>query len=387
MSELIQSEDERIEIVSASDFKDVIFPYKDYRVSSFFEAGNRRRIAKELDVDYAIFLGHLEKAILSHGGGSIVLIAPMGYGGFWGAEYQKEKATLSASIIDLYNERPLSRIKADAEGITGGLGVFYGLLLISLEDSSVKKGLARQIAQTLFEHSKKNSLRVTIFVLDSGYASIATLEKRDTLRKKLADGDESYETKKELAVLGDYQPLERLAWDGHPDAAIDLYRLTGDIRPLRNLKEQGNPRATAVVAAWEAEDARLRHLANASTRKRAGAEDPDVQFQLYYSLKTDERLISACRAADNGNAFARYRVAMIFEKGLEGVERDNARAQMWYRLAAASGHVWGNANADRLAQTGTDADSDEALRLLNNWQPGQCEAEFFEKRSKVEKAL
>jgi hypothetical protein len=50
---------------------------------------------------------------------------------------------------------------------------------------------------------------------------------------------------------------------------------------------------------------------------------------------------------------------------------------MWYRLAAISGNVWGDSNADRLANDATEGESTQMQKLLRNWQPGQCEAEIL----------
>jgi TPR repeat protein len=163
---------------------------------------------------------------------------------------------------------------------------------------------------------------------------------------------------------------------------MDLYRLTGDIRPAMNLEEQGDTQAKALLAEMRQEEERRAQLEDLNLRKRAEANDPDAQFQLYQLATTKDRLVWACRSADNGNAFARFRIAEIYEHGLEGVSQDNVRAQVWYRLAAQSGHAWGDANADRLAANSTATALEEVQRLLQERErvPGQCESELEQHR-------
>jgi TPR repeat protein len=418
-------------IISTTQFWETIARDKDIlSLSSLFDE-RYLSATKSLNLDYLVVAYNQRINMESHFMEGIVS----------GGYYVTEREVAAVITVDMKNMREVDATEVNAEYFKaiGHVVAIIPIANFSYPDEDPCLVAGRYAAEAILRSQTKNEmLRVAVVAGDwksavqdykkeplnrvekidgevrsrdvpSDYASA---ERIQSLKKQLYEGDDSRELKIELARLGYTEPLEKLAKKGDRQASIDLYlmtgiseplyklaergdvqaaaylyRLIGDIRPLRKLREQGNPQATAMVAALEAEDARVKHLADATMHKRAEAEDPDAQFQLFYSIKTDERLVWACRAADNGNSFARYRLAMIFEKGLEGFERDNARAQMWYRLAAVSGHVLGNSNADRLAQTGTEAESEEALRLLNNWQPGQCEAEVVERRSESEKAL
>jgi hypothetical protein len=199
---------------------------------------------------------------------------------------------------------------------------------------------------------------------------------RKELRRQLSAGDESYAIKEELAVLGDYAALADLAERGDVRAARDLYRIKGDKSPLEKLADEGSQEARDLIETLAETDLRADLLVRAAAQKRGLLGDADAQFQLYYSMKTRERLLWLCRAADSGHAFARFRMALVYEKGLDDVPFDSALAQMWYRLAARSGHAWGDANADRLAATSSASVLEEVQRLLQDWAPGQCAAQL-----------
>jgi TPR repeat protein len=120
----------------------------------------------------------------------------------------------------------------------------------------------------------------------------------------------------------------------------------------------------------------IKGLSHREIYENAERGDPDAQLQLYYDPNADDGLLWLCRAADGGNPEARYRLAVLFENGADGVEQDHVSAQLWYRLASRSGHAWGNVNADRLAANSSSADSEKAQRLLEQWQAGQCELQL-----------
>jgi len=85
-----------------------------------------------------------------------------------------------------------------------------------------------------------------------------------------------------------------------------------------------------------------------------------------------------CKSADLGHPDARFRLALLYENGNEGVRKDYVMAYLWYWLAGASGNYWGGKNALRLRKDylGPKAikNADEMTR---NWQSGQCEREIF----------
>jgi hypothetical protein len=203
IAEVIESETPRIEIVNAQDHKDVIFPGQDQWVSSFFKEGNCRRIAQELNVDYAILITGLHRIELQSLGRGLE---------FGGAGYSQAKETLSAAIIDMRSALLLSKLKVDTEDSFAELGFVVIPSVFPLGGKySVQHVIGKEIASALLARSDKSKLRIVVFgLVDSGDNSIAVVKKH-LLRKRLASGDEAYEIKRGLADLDDYQPFEALA--------------------------------------------------------------------------------------------------------------------------------------------------------------------------------
>jgi len=200
--------------------------------------------------------------------------------------------------------------------------------------------------------------------------------KRDQLMARIEQGDASYEHRVELARLGVTHPLEELASSGDLQASVDLYQISGILRPLEQLAESGDPIAVGMLKNDPRGPARMvgglsrREILE---REEQGDPDPDAQLQVYYDPNEDTRHIWLCRAADNGNPEARYRLAVLYESGAEGLAENSLQAQVWYTLATYSGHRWGYTNARRLAGSAPSSESIQLQELLREWRPGQCE--------------
>jgi TPR repeat protein len=113
-----------------------------------------------------------------------------------------------------------------------------------------------------------------------------------------------------------------------------------------------------------------------SEEQLSEAQLSEVQLQLYYDPNVPKRLSWLCRAADHGHPEARYRLGLLYENGSENLPQNRVKAQYWYLLAAKSQHHWGAVNAQRLAEGSTPAELAEVERLIEAWQPGQCEADL-----------
>lgn len=200
---------------------------------------------------------------------------------------------------------------------------------------------------------------------------------REHLKSRFEQGDESYELRVELARLGFSEPLKELAWDGDLQASIDLYQITGKWRPLERLAELGDPVASARLKKYPRNpESMIKGLSHREFYENAERGDPDAQLQVYYDPNADDPLLWLCRAAGNRNPEAAFRLALLYENGIEGVTQDHVRARLWYRLAAMMGHPWGKANADRLAANFRSPDLEKVQRLLEQWQAGQCEVQL-----------
>lgn len=160
LSTIVQSTDERIEVVDTAELKELLFPDGDQRLSTFLEEENRGRIAGMLDIDYLVITGDFKKVTLDEKG-------HMGFFmGFFGAGYEKREATLEATIFDMRTGKALNRLKAEAHGTSGSVGLFYGLIIAADEKGSVEQGIGQKVAEILLGQSKDNSVRVVIFAVE-----------------------------------------------------------------------------------------------------------------------------------------------------------------------------------------------------------------------------
>jgi TPR repeat protein len=106
----------------------------------------------------------------------------------------------------------------------------------------------------------------------------------------------------------------------------------------------------------------------------------EAQLQQYYSLVIRAPADAhqwLCKSADQGHPDARYRLALLYEYGNEGFERDYIRAYLWYVLAAETGSYWAGRHLQRLARDHLSPDDTvEAKKALREWKPGQCEVDL-----------
>jgi hypothetical protein len=114
------------------------------------------------------------------------------------------------------------------------------------------------------------------------------------------------------------------------------------------------------------------------TQAREG--EAEAQLQRYYSLVGSDPTAAhhwLCQSADRGHPDARYRLAILYEAGSGGLEKDPVKAYRWYVLAGESGQYWGGQHAFRLQkETLAPKQLAEAREALQAWRPGQCEVEL-----------
>lgn len=109
-----------------------------------------------------------------------------------------------------------------------------------------------------------------------------------------------------------------------------------------------------------------------------GQCDSDFSMFLGADYEKDPALALLCTAADHGDFISRDELGRIYFFGSRRVAEDLPRAYMWYRLAAKV-YVPPGGTA-RLMQSLCDAMTLEqhaaAERLLERWEPGQCEKDL-----------
>ena len=114
----------------------------------------------------------------------------------------------------------------------------------------------------------------------------------------------------------------------------------------------------------------------------ANKGNSDAQLKLFKEMRAaypEESLRWLCKSADQGNQNARHILGSIYEHDEHiwvdryFVRQDYQLAYMWYSLGGQRDGEMLNSFADRHLTT---AELSEAKKMLEDWQPGQCERDL-----------
>ena len=132
-------------------------------------------------------------------------------------------------------------------------------------------------------------------------------------------------------------------------------------RTARVMTEHELEEAETLLLAWE-----------------PGQCDHDFNQFLGESYSKDPALATLCSAADPGDFTSRNELGRIYFFGSGGAPEDLPRAYMWYRLAenVYVSHTGTLKNMQPICDAMTPGQHTSAKRLLERWEPGQCEKEL-----------
>lgn len=156
----IEDEDDAIKVVPPQEFIDAAFLDEDASLAKMLEPETCTRVRERMGTDYLVLIGEVTKSTQDEHGGMIV------YMGFFGAQSSEEHATAVATVIDLVNARPLSEVSSHAQGRSSGVGVFYGLFVVPLTDSSARDGLARAVVADIRSQSGPGKVRIGVLAAE-----------------------------------------------------------------------------------------------------------------------------------------------------------------------------------------------------------------------------
>jgi hypothetical protein len=164
----LRRQDEQFTIVSAAEFADVAFLDEDVHLARLLDPSVCARVRQQLDVRYVVLVGEIEEQTLEERGFMAV------YMGFFGASKAKERTALAATIIDVERAQPLQNVSSNAEGLGLGVGVFYGLFVVPMTESSAKAGLVRGVAASIRQAAGAGPLNIAVMAAEKDQA--ATVE-------------------------------------------------------------------------------------------------------------------------------------------------------------------------------------------------------------------
>lgn len=156
----------------------------------------------------------------------------------------------------------------------------------------------------------------------------------------------------------------------------------------------------------EQERQERRSARSINLKRHAEEGDSESQYQLFF-LEDRVPVKWLCRAADQNHLNARLELAYLYWSGTYGLPRDYTRSYIWYRLAGSGEHreavekwikklkkkpsFWSSGQvcndqqacniANQIVQLQgmlTPVGVSEAERMLEKWEPGQCERDLKE---------
>lgn len=159
-TEAIEDEDDLIKVVPPQEVLDAAFIDEDASLAKMLEPETCARVRERTGADYLVLIGEVTESTQDEHGGMAF------YMGFFGASSSEEHATAVATVIDLANAKPLSQVSSHAQGRSRGVGVFYGLFVVPLTDSSARDGLARAVVADIRSQSGPGKLRIGVLAAE-----------------------------------------------------------------------------------------------------------------------------------------------------------------------------------------------------------------------------
>jgi hypothetical protein len=161
----LHRQDKEFTIVDPREFADIAFLDEDVHLARLLDAAVCARVRAQLDVRYVVLVGEVEEQTLDERGFMAV------YMGFFGASKAKERTALAATIIDVERAQPLQNVNSKAEGSALGVGMFYGLFVVPMTESSAKAGLARGVAASIRQAAGAGPLNIAVMAAEKDLAA------------------------------------------------------------------------------------------------------------------------------------------------------------------------------------------------------------------------
>lgn len=166
VGESLSREDRKFTVVDPAEFANVAFLDEDVRLARLLDPAVCARVREQLGVRYVVLLGEVEEETLEERGFMAV------YLGFFGAAKSKERAALVATIIDVDRAQPLTDVRSSAEGSSMGVGMFYGLFVVPMTESSAKAGLVRGVATSIRKSAGEGPLTLAVMAAERAATAV-----------------------------------------------------------------------------------------------------------------------------------------------------------------------------------------------------------------------
>jgi hypothetical protein len=239
MAQAVLKENPRLQQIDGQAFIDAASPTQELTLARLLEPSTRALIAP-IEVDYLVLLGQPVDRTLKKKGDVIL------YLGFFGATRQESSSSYWAAVIDARQLQVLGQLTSESRGTDSGVGLFYGLFIVSDTSGSARDNAVRQVAATLASARPSGPARVA-FVAVEPIATAAQIAAQARQRERASEiRTPRWSVQRYPAFEDAPPPAER--------ALIYFYRpdkMLGSFHPM-NIHSGSAEAAVQIAAVWNA---------------------------------------------------------------------------------------------------------------------------------------
>jgi hypothetical protein len=159
MTEAVSKQDRRVEPVDGQTFIDTASPAGELTLARLLDPTTRDLIAP-LQLDYVVLLAEPASKIIDDKGGYVF------YLGFFGLGKTRESTTYWAAVFDARQLQMIEQLNSESVGTDAGIGLFYGLFVVSDTSGSARKDVVRHIVETIATARPTGPVRVVFTAVE-----------------------------------------------------------------------------------------------------------------------------------------------------------------------------------------------------------------------------
>jgi hypothetical protein len=159
MMKAVSKEDRRVQPVDGQTFIDTASPTGDLTLARLQDPATRELIAP-LQLDYIVLLAAPADKVIDDKGGYVF------YLGFFGLGKTREATTYWAAVLDARQLQLVEQLQSESVGTDAGVGLFYGLFVVSDTSGSARKDVVRHIVETIATARPTGPVRVAFTAVE-----------------------------------------------------------------------------------------------------------------------------------------------------------------------------------------------------------------------------
>ena len=174
MTKAVSKEDRRVQPVDGQTFIDTASPTGELTLAGLLDPATRDLIAP-LQLDYIVLLGEPANKVINNKGGYVF------YLGFFGLGKTTGSTTYWAAVLDARQLQMIEQLTSVSVGTDAGVGLFYGLFVVSDTGGSARKDVVRHIVETIATARPTGPVRVAFTAVEP-IPTAEQLEKQAQMR-------------------------------------------------------------------------------------------------------------------------------------------------------------------------------------------------------------